>query len=299
MTAQIDELNDRFAIPGLARCTAGQGNLPKIEITTPSSSAEIYLHGAQVTSWRPAGAEDVIFLSQHSQWADGRAIRGGIPICFPWFGAKADNPQAPSHGFARTKSWRIVSFALQGDTVAAELETESGEDTRQWWPHDFHLLHRVTVGKNLTLELVMTNTGATPLRFEEALHAYYRVGDARSIRVEGLDGAAYLDKTDGYREKTQQGDVFLSKATDNAYIQTEKALDLIDPALERRIHIEKQHSGATIVWNPWEQGAKAFADFGDEEWKTMACIEAANILGSAIELAPGKQHVMTAKISVA
>jgi glucose-6-phosphate 1-epimerase len=294
----IEALNQQFAIHGLARCVAGKGNLPKIEITAPGSSAEIYLHGAHVTSWRPAGAEDVIFLSEHSRWEDGKAIRGGVPICFPWFRAKADSPQAPVHGFVRTKSWQLASLTQKGDAVVAELETSSNDDTRKWWPYDFHLLHRVTVGANLTMELVVTNTGSTPLRFEEALHSYHRVGEVHGVRVAGLDGTAFLDNTDGNREKTQQGDIVLTKPTDNAYLRTQSALELIDPTLQRCIRIEKQHSGTTIVWNPSEQGAKALADLGDDEWKTMLCIEASNILGSAVELAPGKQHVMTATISV-
>jgi glucose-6-phosphate 1-epimerase len=295
---EIEALNQQFAIPGLARCVAGKGNLPKIEIATPGSSAEIYLHGAQVTLWRPAGAEDVIFLSEHSRWEDGKAIRGGVPICFPWFRSKADNPQAPAHGFVRTKSWQLASLTQKGDAIVVELETTSNDDTRKWWPYDFHLLHRVTVGANLTMELVVTNTGSTTLRFEEALHSYHRVGEVHGVRVAGLDGTVFLDNTDSNREKTQQGDIVLSKPTDNAYLRTQSTLELIDPTLQRCIQIEKQHSGTTIVWNPWEQGAKALADLGDDEWKTMLCIEASNILGSAVELAPGKQHVMTATISV-
>lgn len=298
MTIEIEALNQQFAIPDLARCVAGKGNLPKIEITAPGSSAEIYLHGAHVTSWRPNGAEDVIFLSENSRWEDGKAIRGGVPVCFPWFRAKADNPQAPAHGFVHTKSWKLVSLTQKGDAVVAELETTSNEDTRKWWPYDFHLLNRVTVGADLTMELVVTNTGSAPLRFEEALHTYHRVGEVHGVRVAGLDGATYLDNTDGNIEKTQQGDIVLIKSTDNAYLRTQSALELIDPTLQRRIRTEKQNSDTTIVWNPWEQGAKALADLGDEEWKTMLCIEASNILSSAIELALGGQHTMTATISV-
>jgi glucose-6-phosphate 1-epimerase len=298
MTTEIEALNQQFAISGLARCVAGKGNLPKIEITTPASSAEIYLHGAQVTSWRPAGAEDVIFVSEHSRWEDGKAIRGGVPVCFPWFRAKADDPKAPAHGFVRTKSWKLTSLKQKGDSVIVEIETTSNEDTLKWWPYDFHLLHRVTVGTNLTMELIVTNTSSTSLRFEEALHTYHRVGEVHGVRVAGLDGAVFLDNTDSNREKTQQGDIVPSKATDNAYLNTETTLELIDPTLQRRIRIEKQHSGTTIVWNPWEQGAKALADLGDDEWKTMVCVEASNILGSAVELAPAQQHTMTAAISV-
>ncbi len=133
----IDELNRRFAIPGVAQITAGNGGLPRISITTPVATAEIYLHGAQVTSWRPVGHEEVIFLSEHSQFEKGKAIRGGIPVCFPWFRNKVDDPKAPSHGVVRTKAWELDSVENHGDTVVVSLSTVSDEGTRAWWPHDF------------------------------------------------------------------------------------------------------------------------------------------------------------------
>src|SRR3984885_9754765 len=167
--SRADALNRQFGVSGLAQVVSGNGGLPKLEITTKSASAEIYLHGAQVTSWQPAGAEEVIFLSEESQWKEGKAIRGGIPICFPWFRGKADDPKAPSHGFVRTKAWELDSVDSHNELTIVSLSTTSDESTREWWPHDFHLLHHVTVGAELTQELVVTNTGKKPLRFEEAL----------------------------------------------------------------------------------------------------------------------------------
>jgi len=294
----VEELNARFAIQGVAKIVTGQGSLPKVHISTPAAEADIYLHGAHVTSWHPAGAEDVIFLSEHSRWEDGRAIRGGIPVCFPWFRAKSDDPQAPAHGFARTKTWQLESLTHAQDAVTVSLSTESDPGTRRWWPHEFRLVHRITVGAELKLELVVMNTGSTLFRFEEALHTYHSVGDARKIRVAGLDGAAFLDNTDANREKTQRGDVVMTGPIDNAYLNTGEALTLIDPILNRRIQIAKENSLTTVVWNPWENGAKALADLGDSEWQSMACAEASNILDFAVPLAPGEQHTMTARIKV-
>ena len=168
--ANIDELNRRYAIPGAAQITAGNNGLLRVAITTPASTGEIYLHGAHLTSWRPAGGEEVIFLSQRSQFEPGKAIRGGIPVCFPWFRNKVDDPKAPSHGFVRTKDWKLDEIEMRGDGVMVSLSTSSDEGTKAWWPLDFHLLHRLTLGTALTQELVVSNTGATPLRFEEALH---------------------------------------------------------------------------------------------------------------------------------
>ncbi|MFZ0314766.1 MAG: D-hexose-6-phosphate mutarotase [Candidatus Korobacteraceae bacterium] len=294
----IEELDRRFAITGIAHVLPGNGGLPKVRITTPAASAEIYLHGAHVTSWKPAGAEEVLFLSEHSLWKDGRAIRGGIPICFPWFRAKADDPHAPAHGFVRTKAWQLEAIAGDGDAVTVSLSTGSGPDTRKWWPGEFHLVHRVSFGRQLKLELSVTNPGTTPLRVEEALHAYHRVGHVENTRLRGLDEVAYLDNTDSNREKKQCGDVVLAAATDNAYLNTQHALELVDPARRRRICITKENSLTTVVWNPWREGARLLPDLGDDEWQQMLCVEASNILGYALLLAPGQQHTMTMSMAL-
>jgi glucose-6-phosphate 1-epimerase len=294
----IDELNKQFAIAGVASVTAGSGGLPRVSISGPAATAEIYLHGAQLTSWYPAGVEEVIFLSKQSQWASGHAIRGGIPVCFPWFRNKADDPKAPSHGFVRTKAWQLDSVEKLGDAVRVSLSTSSDEGTRAWWPYDFHLLHRLTIGAELAQELVITNTGSKPLRFEEALHTYYRVGGADAVRISGLDGVAYLDNTDNNREKRQQDDIAFIAQTDRAYVDTTHPVEIVDPILRRRIRLQKQASRTTVVWNPWSTGAQSLADLGDDEWRTMACVEASNIRAFAVDLAPGQQHRMQTVIKV-
>ncbi len=300
--SEITALNDRFAIPGIAQIVAGSGGLGKLRITTPAAAAEIYLHGAQVTSWRPSGAEEVLFVSRQSRWEDGRAIRGGIPICFPWFRGKADNPQAPAHGVVRTKAWQLDALTEDSDTVIVTLSTTSDEMSRRWWPHEFHIAHRITVGADLKLELIVSNTSeqedAEPMRFEEALHTYHAVGDAARVRVSGLDQVAYLDNMDANRDKMQLGDVTYRHATDSAYLDTASTVELIDPGLRRRIRTAKHNSLTTVVWNPWEEGAASLADLADSEWQQMACVEASNIMDYAVVLAPGKQHTMTAIVSL-
>jgi glucose-6-phosphate 1-epimerase len=294
----VDNLGSRFAIPGVAQILPGNNDLPKIQITTPAASAEIYLHGAQVTSWHPAVSEEVIFLSQHSHWEAGKAIRGGIPICFPWFRAKSDNPKAPSHGVVRTKAWQLESLTEESEGVVITLATESDDQSHQWWAHNFRILHRITVGQQLKLELAVTNTGSDPFQFEEALHTYNRVADATKIRITGLDAVSFLDNRDSNREKVQAGAAKFTQQTDNAYLNTQQSVEIVDPLLHRRIRLEKQNSSTTVVWNPWQDGAASLADLGDEEWQQMACVEASNILSSAITLPPGEQHTMTAIISV-
>lgn len=296
MEAAILKLDRRFEIPGIAQFVEGNGGLPKVRITSAKASGEVYLHGAHVTSWTPASGEEALFLSSKSRWEDGHAIRGGVPICFPWFGDNAQNPKAPAHGFVRTKTWQLESIAQDGGAVTVSMFTESSEDTRKWWPAEFRLLHRVTFGPELSLELVATNTGRTPLRFEEALHSYYRVGNVEKVRVRGLDAVHYLDKTDSNRKKLQEGEISIISETDRVYLGTGDAIDVEDPVLHRRTRVTKENSLTTVVWNPWVQKAHALADFGDDEWTQMICIETSNVSDCAVDLAPGQHNRMKALV---
>lgn len=298
--ARILAMNEHFAIPGGVRIVAGNGGLPKIQIQLASAEAEVYLHGAQVTSWRPTGAEEALFVSEKSHWEEGRPIRGGIPVCFPWFRGKADDPKAPAHGFVRTKEWHLESISeVSGGSVCVYLSTESDEATRRWWPFDFRLEHRITVGEGLKLELRTKNVGESELQFEEALHTYFRVGDVERVKVTGLDGAAYLDNRDGNRRKTQAGERRLSAQTDDAFVGVSGTVEIVDEVLRRRLKTEKRNSNSTIVWNPWCDGAGSMADLGADEWRRMLCVEGGNILDAAVRLEPGEAHTLTIEIHVA
>ena len=298
MKGAIAESDRRFEISGIAEFVEGNGGLPKVRVTSPKATGEIYLHGAHVTSWKPAGREEALFVSSQSRWEDGRAIRGGVPICFPWFSNKADDPKAPAHGFVRTKAWQLESIARAGDAVTVSMLTESNEDTRRWWPAEFRAVYRVTFDSELSLELEVTNTGSTPLRFEEALHAYHRVGAIEKARVRGLDAVHYFDKTDSNREKKQQGEIAIASETDRVYLDTTDALEIDDPVLRRRIRVVKENSRTTVVWNPWINKARSLSDFADDEWKQMICIETSNVAGYSVALAPGQQHKMKAIVRV-
>jgi glucose-6-phosphate 1-epimerase len=295
----IVELNRQFGIPGIAELVEGNGGLPKVRISSPAAAGEMYLHGAHVTSWKPVGAEEVFFVSRKSRWEDGRAIRGGVPICFPWFGAKADDPKAPAHGFVRAKTWLLESITREGDAVTVSMFTQSDAGTKQWWPADFRLVHRATFGAELILELALANTGATALHCEEALHTYHRVGHIEKARLRGLDRIHYLDKTDMNQEKTQHGEVVITGETDRVYLDTEGAVELEDPALRRRTRIAKENSRTTVVWNPWTQKTRAMSDMDEDEWMQMICIETSNVCGCAIDLGPGQKHSMKAIVGIA
>jgi glucose-6-phosphate 1-epimerase len=295
----LKELNRRFGIPDIARVCEGNGGLLRVDITGPQAHGEMYLHGAHVTSWRPAGSEEVLFVSSKSRWEEGQAIRGGIPVCFPWFRGKADDPHAPAHGVVRTRSWQLYSMVENNGAVSVTMFIESDEQTRRWCPGDFRLAHRVTFASELKLELVCINTGKTPLRFEEALHTYNRVADVGSVRLQGLDRTDFLDNTDSNKKKTQLGDVIIASQTDSAFINTQTAVDLFDPNLRRRIGLKKTNSSTTVVWNPWQEGTRALRDLGDGEWKQFLCVEASNIMNAAVTVAPAQEHTISAVLSVA
>src|SRR5277367_1219822 len=227
-----EDLELRFGIAGRVQILADEGGIPKVRVTAPQSHGEMHLHGAQVTSWRPAGAEEVIFLSHQARWEEGKAIRGGVPICFPWFRGKADDPHAPAHGFVRTKAWQIQSITQIADAVTVSMFTESTEDTKKWWPAEFRLVHRATFGSELSLELELTNTGKTSLRYEEALHAYFRVGNVEVTRTEAPDAFHYFDKTDVHTKKTQIGQIMITSETDRVYLNTRDPIELEDPVLQ-------------------------------------------------------------------
>lgn len=296
--SMVEELDGRFGIPGAAKINEGNNGLPRIQITGSRAEGEMYLHGAQVTSWKPAGNDEVLFLSTKSRWQEGQAIRGGIPICFPWFRAKRDDPKAPAHGLVRTKSWQLESIVEEELGVVVSMSTESDDQTRRWWPTDFRLLHRVVFGPELILELTCTNTGKTDLRFEEALHTYNRVSDVANVQLQGLDSVQFLDNTDSNRAKVQNGNATITSATDNAFLSTQSDVDLIDPELRRHIRLKKAHSLTTVVWNPWRDGAARLGDLGDGEWTQFLCVEASNILAASVSLAPGQKHKLTAVLSV-
>jgi glucose-6-phosphate 1-epimerase len=291
-------LTERFAIPNALRFEEGSGGLTRAVISTPAADAEIYLHGAHLTHWKPHGAEPVLFLSSKSFYEPGKAIRGGVPVIFPWFGPRTDGQAGPMHGFARTMEWTVESTSVDKDgNVEIALALEPNEVTRGFGYDAFQLRFRVTVGRTLVMKLETRNDCAEPLAFQEALHTYFAIGDIYRVRVSGLAGAVYIDKTDGFQRKRQGSDpIHITKETDRVYVNTTSTCIIGDPALGRRIMIEKSDSEATVVWNPWDEKIKTFADMTPEDWKRMICVETANAGDHSIHLAPGASHTLSATI---
>jgi glucose-6-phosphate 1-epimerase len=291
-------VDQKLGIPGIAEVVLGNGGLSKVRITSAKTAGEIYLLGAHVAAWKPAGSADVLWLSKESWWQDGKPIRGGVPICFPWFGPRADDPQAPGHGFARITQWHLDSITHENGEVTVGLSTKSNDSTKKWWPADFELRYHVTFGTKLVMRLELTNTGASTLHAQNALHTYFSVGDVRQVSINGLDSVHYLDRADGGKEETQEGAIHIAAETNRLYLNTTHATEIDDPVFHRSLRVNKQGSSETVVWNPWTTQSKTMPDFGDEEWPGMVCVETCNV-SKPVELAPGKQHVMVATIDIA
>jgi len=290
----LDSLNERFAIAGVLKFEAGSGGLMRAAVGGPLAEGHVYLHGAHVTHYRPAGQRPLLFLSERSQFAPGKAIRGGVPVIFPWFGARAGHPEAPDHGFARTREWALESVDPGSDgSVAVTLSLEADDVTRSTWPHEFKVRHRVVFGARLEMTLEVENRSGHPLDFEEALHTYLLVGDVGQASIAGLGGGGYIDKTDDMRRKTlAAGPLRLNGTTDRVFLNTRETCTVADPVLARRIVVEKAGSTSTVVWNPWHEKASTMADLGDDQWRSMLCVETANAADNAVHLAGGKRHTM-------
>lgn len=262
--------------------------LDAVRVDTPAATGLVYLQGAQVVRWAPAGSDEVLWLSEQSLYEPGKAIRGGIPVCWPWFGPGRDVNRTPAHGIARTSAWRLVAGSLDDDGTAHltfELTPADVADTAGF--DDFTLQLAVTMGQQLHLALT-TTAGAQPMEVEEALHTYFTVSDVDVVRVEGLEGATYLDKLTG-AEQVQQGAVTFTAETDRVY-WSQGTTSIVDG--ERRVQVAKAGSGATVVWNPWVAKAAAMADFGDDEWRGMCCVETTNCLQTAVVVPAGGSHTM-------
>ena len=278
----------------------GAGGLPRARVIGPRAEAEVYLQGAHLTRWQPRGAAPVLFLSARAVYAPGKAIRGGVPLIFPWFGPHATDRQAPMHGFARSRPWRLATSGLGPEgAVVVELALEDDEASRAAWPFSFGARYRVSVGDTLEMALEVVNRSATPFTFEAALHTYLAVGDIRAVGITGLEQTAYIDKVDGMTRKRHGGEPLrLTGETDRVFLGTTARCVVDDRVLDRRLIVDKTGSASTVVWNPWATKAAGIADLEPDDWRRMVCVETANAADDAVTLAAGARHVMTATLRV-
>jgi glucose-6-phosphate 1-epimerase len=294
----IDQLNAHFSLPGVLAFHATESGLIYANITTSHAKATVFLQGAHITAWQPAGHQPVLFTSRKTELLPGKAIRGGIPIVFPWFGPRHDGGAGPSHGFARIQEWTLAFAALAGEDLHLTFTLTPTEVSRKLGYDNFRLAYQLVIGRTLSLHLMVANDASEPLVFEEALHTYYAVADVRQATLTGLDGVTYLDKIDNFEPKVQQGTVTLTGPTDRVYLDTTATCTLHDQGGSRRIIVAKTHSNTTVVWNPWESGAAKLSDMDPIEWHEFLAVETVNAAKDTITLAPGSTHTMQTKVSV-
>ena len=282
----------RVTLPPTVTLDSGEGGLARLTIRNPRARAEVYLHGAHVTCWQPTGHANVLWMSRKSYWDATKPIRGGVPICFPWFGPHATDASAPSHGIARLRDWALVEASDDANGVT-HLAFQLAQNA-------FRATYRVSIGSSLGLALEVHNPGTGIFTFEEALHTYFGVQDVRHIDIRGLEGADYLDKVGGTTRRNQgSAPIRFTAETDRIYLNTQAPCMIQDPGLRRRIVIRKSGSDATVVWNPWIAKAAAMPDFRDDEWPEMVCVETGNVNAHAVTLPAGGRHTLTATIDVA
>ena len=274
----------------------GNGGLPKIQVHTPVSDAEIYLQGAHVTHFQRKNEEPVLFLSGSSRFETGQPIRGGVPIIFPWFGAREGKPM---HGFGRNHAWKLQQISTNPDqSITLQFQFPLPAEAVEF--SKFSAKYFVTVGKSLALELQVANEASENLTLEDCLHTYFTVGEISAVTVSGLKGGEYLDKVEGFARKMETAEqISFSGETDRVYLSTTATTEIRDTKLRRRIIVEKMGSNSTVVWNPWIAKAKAMADFGDEEYLRMVCVESGNVSENKLVLAPGKMSLLKVKLSTA
>lgn len=295
----IKSLNREYSIENHLIFKEGVGELVYAEIKNEAASGQIFLHGAQITSFTPNGQEPVLFLSPLSQFEPGKAIRGGIPISWPWF---ADNPtdsSKPAHGFARTSLWDVrATKRISEAETQITLGLSDNENTREIWDYRFDLELSVNIGIELNTQLTMTNSGNQEFTVTSAFHSYYQVGNVNDVTISGLEGANYIDKVNNFIKKTQEGSIRITSETDRIYLDTTSDCVIDDPVLKRKIRIHKSDSNSTVIWNPWSYKAQQMKDLGDQDYLNFVCVETTNAGEDIISISPGKQHKLEMRVEI-
>jgi len=276
-----------------------------MQVNNTKASALISIYAGQVLSFRPANeAEDFMFISESAYFTEGKAIKGGIPICWPWFGAApemkngADNKK-PDHGFVRNSYWSVATAKVlaNGDTKII-LEFEDTDKTREIWPYSFYLALEIMISDSLTIELLTRNTGKQAFTITEALHTYFNVGDATRVEVLGLEHTEYLDKKADFVKVCQVGAITLTEETDHIHTDIKHGLVLNDPAFKRKIKISSSGNKNVVVWNPWAKGSADMKDLDKDDYKHFICLEIANAASDIVEILPNSEYKIATNYSI-
>ncbi|MDQ7965383.1 D-hexose-6-phosphate mutarotase [Pseudomonas plecoglossicida] len=286
--------------------TEQHGELNCWRISSDRAELLIAQQGAQVLSYQQVGEPPLLWLSDQAIFRQGKSVRAGVPVCWPWFGNLQRNPQAvqamyqgtpaPAHGLARTRDWQLLGIEEVGETLRIEFELPEARGDLPGWPHDVELKLVVEMGADLTLSLTSRNMGNTPVTISQALHSYFAVSDVRQARVEGVDGLGYIETLAGWEQRQQQGALMFAGETDRIYLNTPQTLSIVDPHWNRRITLASSGSRSAVIWNPWTERAKELADMADDGWQRMLCIETANVWDDLVELKPGHSSSLAVRI---
>ncbi|HOT13707.1 MAG TPA: D-hexose-6-phosphate mutarotase [Bacteroidales bacterium] len=291
----VQSLNNKFAPRGNIFFKSGKGGHVYAKIDNRFAACEVSLYGAQVLSFEPHGEPDIIWLSKKSHYDKGKAIRGGIPVCFPWFGPHAEEKTYPQHGFARLIDWQVENVNNNPDgTTYIALYLCQNDFTKTYWPYDFEARVIITVGEQLKVELKVTNTGTEEFSYTDALHTYFHVSNIEDICVEGLMNAKFYNGPGATQLEAQNVEqLTITKEENRRYIGHSGACSFIDNGYNRKITIEKTGSNTTVLWNPWADTIKTMGDMPSDGYKNMLCIEPANAFNDIIALKAGESHTLS------
>ena len=292
--------SSKYAIKDELNFVETEHGFTNIEINNARAHATISTYSGQILSYRPKSQKnDLLFVSARAYYANGKAIKGGIPVCWPWFGPDPEGLGRPAHGFVRTRQWQTsASESLADGSTKVVLGLADTDETRKIWPHPFKLAIEISVGDSLKLALVTQNTGDKSVTISQALHTYFQVGDISKVKVLGLDGRQYLDKVDGSARKTQSGPVTVNGEVDRIYTGVSGELIIDDESLDRRIRIQSSGCSTAVVWNPWIEAAASMGDLDDEDYKRMLCVETANAGPESIQIPAGAEYRLEAEYTI-
>ncbi|MEZ5453705.1 MAG: D-hexose-6-phosphate mutarotase [Thiothrix sp.] len=297
----IAQLTTDFAIADQLAFVEGKGGLPCIQVSNSHADALISVYAGQVLSYTPKGATDVLFVSDKAYYASGKAIKGGVPICWPWFGADPEGKGRPAHGFMRNRMWDVWATRGNADgSTTVILGVESSPETLAIWPHAFKLAVEITVGNTLQLALVTQNTGDVAFTITQALHTYFSVGDIAQTTVSGLEGTQYIDKAAGAGGviKPQAGAVTIAAEVDRVYLNVPAALAIQDGAQNRTIRITSSGNKTAVVWNPWADIAASMGDLQDDDYTRFVCVETTNAVDDVVDVPAGSEFRLVAEYAV-
>ncbi|MDX1680946.1 MAG: D-hexose-6-phosphate mutarotase [Akkermansiaceae bacterium] len=275
-------------LPRSIKRTEPEDGYPVFEIEHPTCSGKVALHGAQVMSWKPVDEEEVLYLSPKAVFREGKAIRGGIPVCWPWFSEHPSDETVPSHGIARTRFWDFVEAAENDQGVVLKFAMREGI-----WSAEII----IKMGEDLEVMLKTINTNEIPILISGALHSYFAVSDIEQVRVVKLEGVECTDLVGTPTKRKQDTPVEFKREVDAIYESSDPVL-LVDDLSGRTLLIEKTGSPSTVLWNPWAEKAKALEDLPDDGYRDFCCVEAAIANDRAEIVMPGQMQVLSTRIVV-